>query len=151
MFLFFNDELDLLIARLHELDGVVDRFVIVQAEFIHGTCRYQPPQFEQHADLFAQWSHKITSLIAPISICSMGLGRPSEFGLESAQRDEIGGLLHRAFWTDQFAVQHYLRYWAGESLVELPDAPRVEDIVLYLLSQFYFSGHCCLTMQRITV
>lgn len=56
-FIFFN-ELDLLEIRLNELDGVVDKFVIVEAD---RTFQNQPKPFifEQNSERFAKYLDKI--------------------------------------------------------------------------------------------
>jgi beta-1,4-mannosyl-glycoprotein beta-1,4-N-acetylglucosaminyltransferase len=60
---FFNDELDLLEARLRELGEHVDRFVIVEGDrtFV-GTPK--PLVYDQSRDRFAEWRDKIVHIVA---------------------------------------------------------------------------------------
>ncbi len=60
-FPFFN-ELDLLELRLSELDGVVDRFVLVEADFTH-TGQPKPLYFAENRERFATWADKITHIV----------------------------------------------------------------------------------------
>ena len=60
-FPFFN-ELDLLEIRLNELSGVVDRFVLSEAELTHNGDR-KPLYFNEHKDRFAKFADKIIHII----------------------------------------------------------------------------------------
>jgi len=62
----FNDELDLLELRLHELADAVDRFVIVEGDHTY-QGRPRSPVFPSHADRFARWSDKIVHLTARLA------------------------------------------------------------------------------------
>ena len=54
---FFN-ELEILEIRLHELDSVVDRFVIVEAPYTH-QGNPKPLYFKNNEERFKPWLHKI--------------------------------------------------------------------------------------------
>ena len=72
-FTFFN-ELDLLEIRLNELDGVVDRFVIAEAELTHNGDP-KPLYFHDNRERFAKFSDKIIHVIvtaADFSQAEMG-------------------------------------------------------------------------------
>ena len=56
-FLFFN-ELDLLEIRLHELNDVVDKFVLVESSVTHAS-KSKPYYFEENKDRFEKFLHKI--------------------------------------------------------------------------------------------
>ena len=58
-FLFF-DELDVLEIRLHELDPVVDRFLIVDALETFGSRRRKPSVLRENWSLVEEFQHKIT-------------------------------------------------------------------------------------------
>lgn len=60
-FLFFN-ELDLLEIRLHVLDGVVDRFVLVEATRDHAG-RAKPLHFAESRDRFAPFLDRIVHVV----------------------------------------------------------------------------------------
>jgi hypothetical protein len=58
----FFDELDMLEARLTELDGVVDRFVAVEATTTH-RGEPKPAYLELHASRFARFSDRLVRLV----------------------------------------------------------------------------------------
>ncbi|SMH41177.1 Glycosyltransferase family 17 [Azospirillum lipoferum] len=60
-FPFFN-ELDLLELRLTELDAVVDRFVLVEADFTY-TGHSKPLYFADNRERFAAWADKIVHVV----------------------------------------------------------------------------------------
>jgi len=55
----FNNELDILDVRLHELDPVVDKFVIVESLKYHGSNRTKASNFRCHLDVFRPFLSKI--------------------------------------------------------------------------------------------
>lgn len=55
----YAGEADILECRLTELDSVVDRFVIAEADYTHGGAVPKPYHFERQTDRFAQWLPKI--------------------------------------------------------------------------------------------
>jgi len=56
-FIFFN-EFDLLEIRLNELDNIVDKFVLVEANFTHSS-KEKPYYFEENKNRFIKFSDKI--------------------------------------------------------------------------------------------
>lgn len=58
----FNNELDVLEVRLHELDPVVDRFVIVEADRTH-TNSPKPLHFRDNAARFGRFRDKIIHVV----------------------------------------------------------------------------------------
>ena len=60
-FLFFN-ELELLSLRLHELDPVVDKFVLVESVETF-TGKEKPLYFLENRDLFQKFAHKIIHVV----------------------------------------------------------------------------------------
>ena len=83
--LLFN-ELDLLELRLSELDPVVDRFVIVEANRTHkGTLK--PLHYAENAARFAQWHDKIVHIVCPLM--DDGDGLPAIRRREMTQRNAI--------------------------------------------------------------
>lgn len=62
-FPFFN-EIDLLELRLRTLEGVVDRFVVCEAEFTHRGLP-KPLYFSEGAERFAPWRERIVHLVCP--------------------------------------------------------------------------------------
>lgn len=83
--LLFN-ELDLLELRLSELDPVVDRFVIVEANRTHkGTLK--PLYYAENKARFAQWHDKIVHIVCPLM--DDGDGLPAIRRREMTQRNAI--------------------------------------------------------------
>jgi Glycosyltransferase family 17 len=62
---FFNDELDLLEARLLELSNFVDRFVLVEGDRTFSGAP-KPLVFEENRERFDRWASKIVHLVARI-------------------------------------------------------------------------------------
>jgi hypothetical protein len=60
----FNNELDLLELRLGILDGIVDRFVLVEAGEAH-TGLPKPLHFQENEARFAQWRGRIQHVVIP--------------------------------------------------------------------------------------
>lgn len=58
----FNDELDLLDLRLHELDGLVDKFVLVESMFTL-TGKPKPLYYKDNIDRFSDYQDKIIHVI----------------------------------------------------------------------------------------
>lgn len=61
-FPFFN-EMDLLDLRLHELDSVVDRFVICESREMHGSALQKEPVLRANWDLVKPFEHKLTYIL----------------------------------------------------------------------------------------
>jgi hypothetical protein len=60
----FNNELDLLELRLSVLDGVVDRFILVEAGQTHAGLA-KPLHFQENADRFARWRGRVQHVVPP--------------------------------------------------------------------------------------
>jgi beta-1,4-mannosyl-glycoprotein beta-1,4-N-acetylglucosaminyltransferase len=84
-FTFFN-ELDILELRLSELDPVVDRFMIVEANRTHkGTLK--PLYYAENKARFAEWEDKIVHVVCPLA--DDGDGLPAIRRREMTQRNAI--------------------------------------------------------------
>lgn len=85
----FNDELDLLELRFHELDGVVDRFVITEAPLTH-SGNAKPLHFQDNLERFAPWLHKVTHIVVDDfdHIASL-TGPDRHWAIERHQRDAL--------------------------------------------------------------
>ena len=82
----FFQELDLLELRLTELDAVVDRFVIVEANRTHkGTLK--PLHYAENKARFAEWENKIVHIVCPLM--DDGDGLPAIRRREMTQRNAI--------------------------------------------------------------
>ena len=57
-----NSELDILDARIHELNEVVDHFVVVEAPYTFSGKR-KPLYFNENKERFAEFAHKIKHII----------------------------------------------------------------------------------------
>ena len=77
----FRDELDMLEMRLHELDGKVDRHVIVESPFTHRGIA-KPLVFHANKERFRPWLDRITYLVAEPDAAA-------PWAVEHAQRDHV--------------------------------------------------------------
>jgi Glycosyltransferase family 17 len=59
----FRDELDMLECRLRELDGLVDRHVLVESPVTHRGDP-KPLYYSENRDRFAAWAHRIVHVVA---------------------------------------------------------------------------------------
>ena len=84
-FPFFN-ELDLLEIRLNELDSVVDKFVLVEAELTQSLLA-KPLYFNQNKERFSQFLPKIEHVIIRREDCIDNNG--NLWKMENFQRDQI--------------------------------------------------------------
>jgi len=95
-FLFF-DELELLELRLHELDPVVDRFVIVESTITHSN-KPKPLVFLENRERFRQFSQKIIHVVVSDGARGASGWAPSgkqRFAIEDHDRRAVGrGLTH---------------------------------------------------------
>jgi len=55
----FGWELDILELRLHELDSIVDRFVIIESRDYHGSTNIKPTNLRFNWDIVKPFEHKI--------------------------------------------------------------------------------------------
>lgn len=78
----FRDELDLLEIRLHELYGVVDKFVISEATYTHSR-KPKPLYFDANRDRFAEFADRIVYIVTEEP------PRDSEWHREYDQRDAM--------------------------------------------------------------
>lgn len=76
----FRDELDMLEMRLHELDGKVDRWVVVESRQTHRGIA-KPLVFLENLERFAPWLDRIHHIVADLS------GYSEPWAAEHAQRD----------------------------------------------------------------
>lgn len=79
----FNNELDILELRLRELEGVVDRFILVEAGEAHSGIR-KPVHYDANKKRFARWADRITH----IEIKSFPPNMDA-WGRENAQRNAL--------------------------------------------------------------
>jgi len=88
----FNNEFDILEIRLREMGGLVDRFVLVEANETQ-TGRKKPFHFEEHRERFAAWADRIVhvKVTFPEKLPPARGKRRREGGWEREhyQRDEI--------------------------------------------------------------
>ncbi len=128
----FN-ELDLLELRLSELDPVVDRFVIVEANRTHkGTLK--PLYYAENKARFAQWHDKIAHVVCPL----MDDGD----GLAAIRRREM---------TQRNAILHGVKDCAPDDVILISDCdeiprphlvPKYLDdgmIITYLQKLYYYN------------
>lgn len=78
-----NDELDLLELRLHTLDSVIERFVIVESPRTH-SGKDKPLYYLDNCQRFRQFWHKIEHIIYPGAPVSAGY---EAWGNENTQRN----------------------------------------------------------------
>lgn len=78
----FNDELELLEARLRETDGLVDRWVLVEAP-VTFTGKPKPLHYDENRHLFEQWNDRIEHIVADLPV------QEGAWACERAQRDAV--------------------------------------------------------------
>jgi beta-1,4-mannosyl-glycoprotein beta-1,4-N-acetylglucosaminyltransferase len=86
---FFNDELDLLEARLHELGDFVDRIVLVEGDRTFAGAP-KPLVFDQNRERFLPWADKIVHLVAHLDRDASWV-----WDRENQQRAVLGSYLER--------------------------------------------------------
>ena len=86
-YIYFHDELDLLDARLHELNDVVDKFIIVEFSTTV-TGKKQPLYYEQNKERFKEFHDKI------IHYVWTAIPKEKEYGL-GVYRDRLNQALFR--------------------------------------------------------
>jgi beta-1,4-mannosyl-glycoprotein beta-1,4-N-acetylglucosaminyltransferase len=93
----FNNELELLEARLHEGDGIVDRWIVIEADKTF-TGRSKPLHFVEHRDRFAAFADRIWNFAVRTSTLDI-----SPWERESRQRNVLNGFM-QAFDPDDLIV-----------------------------------------------
>ena len=58
----FHNELEILDIRLHELENVVDKFVLVESTVTH-SCKPKPLYFQENKNRFKKFQHKIIHIV----------------------------------------------------------------------------------------
>lgn len=111
-FTFFN-ELEILEIRLHELDRVVDRFVLVEATRTH-SGEPKPLYYDENKRYFSRWKTKII----PIIVDDMPES-DNPWTRERYQRDAIGRGLHQCSPDDTILIS---------DVDEIPAAQRVKQL-----------------------
>ena len=119
---FFNNEVDILEARLRELDGVVDRFVIVEGDRTH-TGTPKDSVFNQNRERYRRWDDRIEHVIAHLDEhIDTGRGKPAR-DRDDQQRAALGRFLSGAVADDDLVLV--------SDLDEIPE----RDVVAYLLAR----------------
>lgn len=126
-----NDELELLEARLREGDGIVDRWVIVEANETH-TCTPKPLYFDSNREHFAPWLSRIDYIVADLSSAM------DPWSKEALQRDHISQIISKASPDDIIAVTD------ADELIAASSWPEIERLtnegpVLLPMQQHYFN------------
>ena len=143
-FAFFN-ELDLLRLRLHELDEVVDKFVLVEA-----TQTFQkkpkPLYFQENKHLFKQFEHKIIHIVVdkyPTFWTKFRI--PTAWDYDNHQKEQILQGLKNCKPDDVVIVS---------DLDEIPDAQKVRKYayeqgikVFRQYQSYYFLNNVCRTIH----
>lgn len=129
--LIFNDEIELLEARLREGDGVVNHWVIVEAtETFTGTPK--PLYFNENKECFKNWQSRITHIIADLSSSNDPWMR------EATQRDAISLGLSDASWDDIIAITDADELIAAASWLEIEQQTKLGPVLLPM-QQHYFT------------
>lgn len=95
--LIFNDELELLEARLRETSDVVDGYALIEAPLTF-TGKPKPLHYAENSDLFSAWNHKIHHIVADLPI------RDGAWACERAQRDALHVFLDQLDGDDVVAL-----------------------------------------------
>jgi beta-1,4-mannosyl-glycoprotein beta-1,4-N-acetylglucosaminyltransferase len=119
---FFNNEVDILEARLRELEDVVDRFVLVEGDRTH-TGMPKESVFDQNRDRYRRWGDRIEHVIARLDEhIDTGRGRPAR-DRDDQQRAALGRFLSEATSPNDLVVV--------SDLDEIPE----RDVFPYLLER----------------
>ncbi len=138
-FLFFN-ELDLLKIRLEELQGIVDRFVLVEASRTFSGAR-KPLYFHRYRDFFSEYPARITQHV----VSDMpGFAGMSRWRREHHQRDAIGVALARAGCkpSDVVLVSDVDEIPCGERIADAVGLLESHDLVIFeqVFHQYYVNN-----------
>lgn len=126
-FPFFN-EIDVLELRLHELDSVVDHFVIVEAMEMHGSNKTRTLVLPDYAERLKQFDHKIQYV---------ALSR-----LLPAYTDAAGGWARENFQRN--ALMPYVQELAGPNdLVILSDCDEIPRAAVIEYFRYTTPGSIC--------
>lgn len=129
----FNDELDLLELRLGQLDSVVDKFVLVEADRTFMKTP-KPLYYQDNKQLFSKWNHKI--------LHASTTGKQGSWEFEKVQREVLVDMIHSLKPTEDDVLSF-------SDLDEIPNPDTVKaytpDMGLRNLRQFTFYynfNHC---------
>jgi hypothetical protein len=123
----FNDELELLEARLRETDGVVDRWVLVEAA-VTFTGAPKPRHYAENKDRFSPWNDRIEHIVADLSRV------PDAWARERKQRD---------------AVHQFIDQLSGDDIVALTDGDELLSRTFWtLIEEPVQHGTLVLPMQQ---
>ena len=93
-FLFFN-EFDILDIRLHTLNHLVDKFILIESSVTHAK-KNKPLFFEANKDRFAKFLHKIEHIIVPTLECTkININGNLRHNIENYQRDYVNRWLRK--------------------------------------------------------
>lgn len=139
----FCDELEVLNMRLHELNDVVDYFVLVESSITHsGTSK--PLTYKSHKELFKKFRDKIVHVVVPADkMLHCGEGNRSNWRRSWLQRGYIREGTDQLSLTDNDIV-------LISDVDEVPNSERVKEYKLcgsplsenryaFLMRHFYYS------------
>jgi len=139
-FAFFN-ELDLLEIRLNELDGVVDKFVIVEA-----TRTFQkkpkPLYFQENRERFAAFEHKIIYVLVdryPNFFSKFRI--PNAWDYDNYQKEQILQGLKECKPDDIIIVSDLDEIPDPQKITDFKDKPGVKVFQQYV--SYYFLNYVC--------
>lgn len=118
--IFFN-ELELLEIRLHTLDPVVDRFVIIESYETH-SGKPKPLYFDENKERFQAFQHKIEHVV----LSEFGYDTPT--GREHTQRDYILEVLSEASPTDLIHIA---------DIDEIPNPNKMDQEGIFVQKMYY--------------
>jgi beta-1,4-mannosyl-glycoprotein beta-1,4-N-acetylglucosaminyltransferase len=138
---FFN-ELEILDVRLHELDPVVDKFILVEATQTHSGLPNKPC-FEDNKDSFKPFLHKIAHLVVDFPPDLDPKGKPDQglqpgisWARERWQRDQILQLLKDCRDDDLIIISDADEVARAESILRYAQQDKVYH--LDMKSYYYF-------------
>src|SRR4051812_8686559 len=137
IFPFFN-ELDVLDIRLHELDGVVDRFVLAEADKTHQN-HPKPFYFEQNKQRFEKFADKIIH----VKVTDMPDG-PDAWVRENHQRNALRRGLAECKADDVIILSDADEIPRAAQVAELRDAPGIKVFA----QKFYYYYLNCLDVTE---
>jgi len=132
-FTFFN-ELELLELRLHELDPVVDQFVLVEAALTH-SYHPKPLHFAEHKARFEKFLPKITYIV----VTEFPEAGGNRWVAENYQRNAIARGLQECKPDDVIIVSDIDEIVRARAVLENKDKPGIK---FFRQQQYYYYLNC---------
>ncbi len=137
-FMFFN-ELELLEIRLHELSGVVDRFVLAESTLTHSR-QPKPLYFQENADKFRAFADKIHHIV----VDDFPADYKDAWTYENHQRDQVKQALTHCRPDDAILISDVDEIPKAETLIKVLETPGIkileQKMFYYYLNMFNYKN-----------